>query len=67
MFSEYLFHWAPLGNCLFYAQAAEFHPADTVKHYFTGFQAFYKITRSSLLKTFIYLKDMKIICEEVNL
>ena len=45
----------------------EFQPADTVKTYFTGaFQAFYTSTRSSRSKAFIYLKSLKIICEEVN-
>ena len=38
------------------------------KNYFTGaFQAFYTRTRSSHSKAFIYLKSLKIICEEVNL
>ena len=67
-FSEHLFYGAPLGNCLFHVQAAEFQPADTVKNYFTGaFQAFYTRKRSNHLKAFIYLKSLKIICEEVNL
>ena len=41
-FSEHLIYRAPLGNCLFHVQVAEFLPADTVKNYFTSaFQAFY--------------------------
>ena len=66
-FSEHLFYRAPLGKCLFHVQVAEFQPPDTVKDYFTGdFQAFYKITRSSHSKVFIYLKPLKIIWLEVN-
>ena len=67
-FSERLFYGAPLGNCLFHVQAADFQPADTVKNYFTDpFQAFYTRKRSNHSKVFIYLKSLKIICEEVNL
>ena len=66
-FSEHLFYRAPLENCLFYVQVAEFQLADTVKNHFTGaFQAFYKRARSSHSKTFIYLKFLRNICEEVN-
>ena len=66
-FSDQLFYRAPLGNCLFHLQVAEFQPSDTVKIYFTGtFQAFYTRTRSSHSKAFIYLKFLKIICGEVN-
>ena len=66
-FSEQLFFRAPLGNCLFHLQVAEFQAADTVENIFTGaFQALYKRTRSSHSKAFIYLKFIKIICEEVN-
>ena len=37
------------------------------KNYFTGvFQAFYTETRSSHSKDFIYLKFLKMFCEEVN-
>ena len=51
---------------LFHIQIAEFQPADTVKNSFTGaFQEFYTITRSSYSKDFIYLKSLKISCEEV--
>ena len=65
-FSEYLVYRAPLGNCLFHVQAAEFQPPDTVKSYFTSaLQAFYTRTRSSQSNAFIYLKSLKIICEEV--
>ena len=35
-FSEHLYYRAPLRNCLFHVQVAEFQPADTVKNYFTG-------------------------------
>ena len=67
-FSEHLFYRPPLGNSLFHVQAAEFQPSDTAKNCSTGaFQAFYTRTRSSHLKAFIYLKSLKIICEEVNL
>ena len=35
------FDRAPLRNCLFHVQVAEFQPADTVKNYFgSAFQAF---------------------------
>ena len=62
-FTEHLF----FRNCSLHVQVAEFQPADTVKNYFTGaFQAIYTRTRSSHSKAFIYLKSLKIICEEVN-
>ena len=60
--------WSTSENCFFHVQVAEFQPADTdaVKNYFTGaFQAFYTRVRSSHLKALIYLKSLKIICEEV--
>ena len=59
----------PLRNCLFNVQVAVFQPADTVKNYFKGAYSstVYKNTRSSHPKAFIYLKYLKIICEEVNL
>ena len=64
---KHLFYRALLRNCLFHVQVAEFKTADTVKNYFTGaFQAFSTRTRSSHPKAFIYLKFLKIICEEVN-
>ena len=67
-FSDHLFYRAPLGNCLFHVQVTEFEPPDTVKKYFTiAFQAFYTSTRSCYPKAFIYLKSLKIICEQVNL
>ena len=57
--SDHLFYRAPLENCLFYVQVAEFQRPDTVKKYFTGaFQAFYTRTRSSYSKAFIYLKSL---------
>ena len=67
-FSDHLFYRAPLGrNCLFHAQVAGFQPLDTAKKCLTSaFQAFYKRTRSSYSKAFIYLKSLKIICEEVK-
>ena len=38
------------------------------KNYFRGaFQVFYKRSRSSHSKAFIYLKSLKTVCEEVNL
>ena len=47
-----------MGNCLF-------QPPDTVKNYFTSaFQAFYIRMRSGHSKVFIYLKSLKIICQE---
>ena len=60
------------GNCLFYLQVVEFQPPHTVSKYFTcAFQVFYtrrrRRRRSSYSKGFLYLKSMKIICEEVNL
>ena len=65
--TEHLFYRAPLRNCLFHVQIVVFQPADTVKNYFTGaIQAFYTRTRSSHLKEVIYLKYLKIICEEIN-
>ena len=67
-FSDHLFHTAPLGNCLFHLQVAEFQPQHTVQKYFTSaFQAFHTRRRSSYSKAFMYLKSLKIICEEVNL
>ena len=52
---------------LFYVQHAGFQPAYTLKKYFIGaLQAFRTRTRSSHSKAFIYLKSLKIICEEVN-
>ena len=47
-FSEHLFYIAPLGNCLFHVQVAEFQLPDTVKNYFaSAFRAFYTRTESS--------------------
>ena len=67
-FSEHIFYRAPLRNCLFHVQVAEFQPAHTIKILFVGaFQAFFTRTRSSHLKAFIYLKSLKTICEEVSL
>ena len=67
-FSDHLFYTAPLESYLFNPQVARFQPPDTVKKYFTSaFQAFYTKTRNSYSKAFIYLKSLKIICEEVNL
>ena len=52
-FSEHFFYKAPLRNCLFHEQVAEFQPLDTVKKYFTGVsQAFYTRTRSGHSKKF---------------
>ena len=52
----------------FIVQVAEFHSPNRVKNYFTGtFEARQQRTRSSHSKAFIYLKSLKIICEEVNL
>ena len=61
-FTEHLWQ-----TSLFHVKVAKFQPPDTAKNYFTGaFQAFYIRTRSSHSKAFIYLKSLKIICEEVN-
>ena len=43
--SEQLFYGAPLGNCLFNAQVAEFQPKD--KYFVLYFQVFYTRMRSS--------------------
>ena len=57
----------PSVNCLFHVQVAQFQPEDVVKNYFIGaFQAFYKRTRTSHSKAFIYLNSLKIVSEEVN-
>ena len=70
-FLERLIYRAPLRICLFHVQVAEFQPGDTVDNYFIGafcaFHAFYTRTRRSHSKAFIFLKSLKIICEEVNL
>ena len=67
-FSDHLFYRAPLGNCLFHLQVAIFRPPHTVNKYFTyAFQVFYTSRKSSYSKAFMYLKSMKLICEEVNL
>ena len=66
-FSDHLFYKAPLGNCLFHFQVAEFQPSHAVKKFFkSAFQVFYS-RKSSYSKAFIYLKSLKINCEEVNL
>ena len=69
IFSDHLFYRAPMGNCLFHLQFAEFERLHTVKNYFTsGFQAFYTKRSSSYSKAFVHLlKIPEIICEEVNL
>ena len=55
------------GELLISVQVAEFQPADTVQNYFTSaFEAFDKKTRSRLSKALIFLKYLKIICEEVG-
>ena len=55
-------------KCLFHVQVAEFKPPDTAKNYFTGaFQAFYTRTRSCHSKELIYLRSLKIICEEISM
>ena len=62
-FLEHLFYREPLENCLFHAQVAEFQPADTAKRYlkYSSIR-----TKSIHSKMFIYLKSLKIVCEEVN-
>ena len=63
-FSEHLFY---TGDCLFHVKVAGFQPAYKIKNYFTGaFQAFCTRTRSSHSKAFIFVKCLKIVCEEVN-
>ena len=60
-FSEHLIYRAPLGNCLFHVQVAEFQPPDTVKNYFAGaFQASYSRMAVSHSKTFKSSKILKI-------
>ena len=68
-FSEHFFYREPPENSMLYhVQVAEFQPPDTVKSYSTdAFQAFYKRTRSSHSKAFIYLKSLKTVFEEVYL
>ena len=65
-FSEHLLYRAILENYLFHVQVAEFRSVDTVKVYFRGaFEAFYKGTWSSFPEAFIYLKCLKIICDQL--
>ena len=65
-FLQGFFDRAPPGNGLFYVPVPEIQPANTVNNYLAGaFEEFYKGTRRSLLKEFIYLKYLKIICDEV--
>ena len=65
-FIEHLWETAYFMYKLHFNQTV-FQPANTVKNYFTGaIEAFYTRTRSSHLKAYIYLKSLKIICEEVN-
>ena len=71
-FWEYLFYRAPLWNCLFHLQIAEFQPVNTVKNS-CAFQAFNTRTRSRHSKVLIYLKTLKtiklyvkkLICNEI--
>ena len=64
-FSVHPFYRAPLENCLFHVQVAEFQPPHTVKKYFaSAFQAFY--TRRSTIRR-RSCKPLKTICEEVRL
>ena len=66
-FSIHQFYGTTLRNSSFHAQVVEFQPADSVKNYFTGvFQAFFSRTRGSQSKAFIFLKSLKIVCEEVH-
>ena len=48
-FSDHLFYRAPLGNCLFHVQVAEFQPPDTIKR-----------ISQVLLKHFIQKRDLAI-------
>ena len=48
-FLEHLFYRAPLGNCLFHVQVAEFQPPDTIKR-----------ISQVLLKHFIQKRDLAI-------
>ena len=67
-FSDHLFYRAPLGNCLFHLQVAEFQTPHTVKMYFaSAVQAFYTGRGSSCSNAFMHLKSLNIVCEEVNL
>ena len=54
-FSDHLFYRAPLGNCLFHLQVAEFKTPHTVKKYFaSAVQAFYTGRGSSCSNAFMY-------------
>ena len=67
-FSEHLFYRAPLGNCLWHVQFAEFHPPDTVKTLF--YRCFSTILYKNEKKPFEGVHLLKIpetILEEVNL
>ena len=51
-----------------FLKVPEFQPPHTVKKYFTSaFQSFYTSRGSSYSKALMYLKSLKIICEEVLL
>ena len=54
-FSDHPFYRAPLGNCLFHLQVAEFKTPHTVKKYFaSAVQAFYTGRGSSCSNAFMY-------------
>ena len=58
---------APLGNCLFHVKVAEFQPRYNKKYFTSAFQSLYMNTRRSYWEAVIYLKSLKIICEQFNL
>ena len=54
-FSDHLLYRAPLGNCLFRLQVAEFQPPHTVKKDFTS--AFKLFRTSSLIHFYLHTHD----------
>ena len=66
-FSEQFFYRALPENCYFLYKLKNFNHQIHKKLFHRSFQAFYTRTRSSHSKTFIYLKPLKTVCEEVNL
>ena len=53
-FSGHLFYRAPLGNCLFHLQVAQFQPPHTVKKYLlSAFQAFILKDKVAIRKSYV--------------
>ena len=63
-FSDHLFYRAPLGNCIFHLQAPQFWPVKRISQKL--FKHFLQ-EENGYLKAFIYIKSLKIKCEELNL